>query len=215
VTVSAFLRDRLINAGFPDDRIEVLPNAISSENSTIISLTGNGNYIGYSGRLSFEKGTDTLVEAARKCGLPVKIAGDGPEMAELKRAAPQNVEFLGRLSRIELNKFYQGSRFLVVPSRCYETFSLALAESMMFGKPVIASRIGALPELISEGVNGLLVEVGNVNQLADRMSLLWANPQLCQRLGTAARSWAEDVCNEERFYHGLMSIYDRARQISG
>lgn len=214
VTVSQFLRDRLIKAGFSEERIEILPNPVRSTGPKLVSLGGTGSYIGYSGRLSFEKGVNTLVEAARRCGLPVKIAGDGPDMVELRRIAPSNVEFLGRLSGNELNSFYKESRFLVVPSRCYETFSLAVAEAMTFEKPVVASRIGALPELIKEGVNGFLVEVDNVRQFADRMSLLWANPKLCQQLGRAARSWAEASCNEELFYERLIGIYNRARQIT-
>jgi glycosyltransferase involved in cell wall biosynthesis len=214
VTVSQFLRERLIKAGFPENQIEVLPNAVPSEKSELVSLGGSGTYIGYSGRLSFEKGVDTLVEAARQCGLPLKIAGDGPDMAELRRIAPSNVEFLGRLSGSDLNSFYERSRFLVMPSRSFEGFSMSVTEAMMKGKPVIASRIGALPELIKDGVNGLLVEVDNVGQFADRMSLLWANTQMCRQFGTAARSWAESFCNEELFYQRLMGIYDRARQRS-
>jgi glycosyltransferase involved in cell wall biosynthesis len=71
-----------------------------------------GDYIGYAGRLSFEKGVDTLAEAARTCGLPVKIAGDGPEMEKLRAAAPPNVEFLGKLDRYKLGESYRRSRII-------------------------------------------------------------------------------------------------------
>ena len=215
VTVSDFLRVRLIRAGFPEDRVEVLPNAVSASKVELTQLSNSGEYVGYSGRLSPEKGVSTLIEAARIAGIPVKIAGDGAEADSLKRLAPSNVEFLGRLSGTELSGFYQRSRFTVMPSRCFETFSLAAAESMAFGKPVIASRIGALPELIQDGVNGLLFEPGDPKELANRMTSLWNDPQTCISYGHRAKQWAEAVCNQESFYINLLTIYERAKSLVG
>jgi glycosyltransferase involved in cell wall biosynthesis len=213
VTVSQFLRHRLINAGFPENRIEVLPNTISSVHSGGIGVRIAGSYIGFTGRLSSEKGVCTLIEAARRCELPVRIAGDGPERAVLERNAPRNVEFMGHLAGQELRAFYQNSRFIVMPSRCFEAFGLSAAEAMMYGKPVIASRIGALPELVEDGVTGKLVDVDNVTQLAECMRTLWGRRDLCESYGAAARSWAEAACSQELYYHRLISIYERASRL--
>ena len=213
VTVSHFLRNRLIKAGFPDAKIEVLPNAVLVDDSQPFTAGNTGDYVGYSGRLSVEKGVDTLIDAARKCMLPVKIAGDGPEHAKLARIAPPNVEFLGQLNANDLRDHYKHSRFMVMPSRTFETFGLSAAEAMMQGKPVIASSIGALPEIVQDGVNGFLFEVDNVEQLAARMIKLWKDRERCKRYGAAAKEWAQRVCNEEAFYGRLISIYERASQL--
>lgn len=210
VAVSHFVRDRLVAAGYPAGQIEVVQNSVSRKDSPAPNAGTDGEYIGYAGRLSPEKGVDTLVEAARKCNLPIKIAGDGPLMEKLRTSAPPNVEFLGRLEYEKLQDFYHRSRFIVAPSRSYEGFPLAAAEAMMHGKPVIASNIGALPELIENGVRGLLVETGDELALAQSMRLLWEDERLCARLGAAAKVWAEEHCHEDVFYKRLMAVYERA-----
>jgi glycosyltransferase involved in cell wall biosynthesis len=210
IAVSNFLRDRLISAGYPGGQIEVVHNAVCIDNAARDEENSLGEYIAYAGRLSPEKGVDTLIAAARTCSLPVKIAGDGPEMGRLRAAAPGNVAFLGRLDADQLRNFYRRSRFIVIPSRSYETFSLVAAEAMAQGKALIASRIGALPELIADGIRGLLIETGDEASLALKMRLLWENPPLCDRLGTAARIWAEEHCREDVFYARLMKVYSRA-----
>jgi glycosyltransferase involved in cell wall biosynthesis len=210
IAVSHSLRDRLVSAGYPADQIEVVHNAVCADPSVGRSSGTSGEYIGYAGRLSIEKGVDTLIEAARICGLPVCIAGDGPELDRIRGMAPPNVIFLGRLARRDMQTFYDSSRFIVVSSRSDETFSLAVAEAMIHGKPVIGCRIGALPELIRSGDTGLLVETDNVGELAEAMSLLWNSKQLCEKLGIAAKMWAQAHCSEDLFYKRLMTIYKRA-----
>ena len=172
IAVSHFVRDRLVTAGFPAKRIEILQNAVCIDGLAEDVHGTERQFIGYAGRLSIEKGVDTLIEAARICGLPVHIAGDGRELHRLRGMAPPNVTFLGRLARRDMRAFYHRSRFIVAPSRSYEAFPLAVAEAMMHARPVIGCDIGALPELIRSGDTGLLVETDNVGQLAEKMSLL-------------------------------------------
>ena len=211
VAVSDFLRQRLITAGYSAAQIEVLHNAVCCTNGSALESVGpSGEYFGYAGRLSIEKGVDTLIEAARICGLPVRIAGEGPELDRLRAIAPSNVTFLGRLPRRDIQTFYQQSRGIVVPSRCYEAFCLSAAEAMIEGRPVIASRIGALPELIQNNLTGVLVEAGNVRQLADSMLLLWRDERLRSKLGKSAKTWAETHWGEDIFYRRLIGIYERA-----
>jgi glycosyltransferase involved in cell wall biosynthesis len=79
---------------------------------------------------------------------------------------------------------------------------------------VIASRIGGLPEFVEDGVTGLLFEPGNAGELADRIRLLWDNPELCQRLGEAGRKKASREYNEQVYYQRLMSIYEQAVELA-
>jgi glycosyltransferase involved in cell wall biosynthesis len=209
VAVSHFLKDRLVSAGYDPERIEVVGNAVRAV-PAVTSAAGAGSYVGYAGRLSVEKGVDVLLEAARRCAVPFKVAGDGPEMERLRSSAPANVQFLGRLASTELDRFYADSRMIVAPSRSYETFSVAVAEAMMHGKAVIASHIGALPELIGDDERGMLVTANAPDALARAIVQLWADETARARLGGAARAWASTHCSEDVFYRRLLAVYDRA-----
>jgi len=209
---SKFVGRRLIDAGFPEDRISVIPNMVSIPR--IPEGQTDGGYIAYVGRISPEKGVDTLVAAAARTGLPVKIAGESSQMPELARETPPNVQFTGFLNRGRLSDLYGRARFSVVSSICFETFGLAAAEAMSHGLPVIASRIGALPEIVEDGVSGLLFDPGNAEQLAVKMRLLWENPELCKRMGKAARQKVVRHYSEDLYYKRLMQIYRRAIKLN-
>jgi glycosyltransferase involved in cell wall biosynthesis len=164
-----------------------------------------GAYIAYAGRFVPEKGIATLIEAARRTGLPVHLAGD---IAELPIAgALPNVKLVAARTRAELMAFYRGARALVVPSVWFETFPLVLGEAMSHGIPVIASRIGGLPELVREGATGLLVEPGNAADLAQKITRLWEDPGLARRLGAGARAFIEAECSEATFVDRIHAVY--------
>ena len=97
---------------------------------------------------------------------------------------------------------------LVSPSVWLETFGLAAAEAMAYGLPVVVSRIGALSELVEDGVDGLLFDPGNASDLAEKMKRLWNDPSLCSRLGAAARQKASTCWSEKRHFEKLMAIYE-------
>lgn len=210
LAVSQFLKDRLIRADFPEERIQVLHNVVIDRNATKNDPGKPGTYIGYCGRLSHEKGVRTLLDAARLTGLPVRIAGDGPERAALERIAPPNVTFLGYLDREGVSRFYEGCRFLVIPSLSLETFCMSAAEAMMHGIPVIGTRIGAIPEIVQDRRTGLLFESGDERVLSEHLSALWAEPEKCLQFGRAARSAIESKCGEDLYYSRLIAAYERA-----
>lgn len=215
LAVSEFLKQRLVMSGIPAGQIEVLHNAVpDGEKLANNGTCERGAYIGYCGRLSAEKGVNTLLEAARRTSLPVRIAGDGPERRALERNAPPNVRFLGYLDRIGIERFYDGCRFLVVPSLSFEGFPMSVVEAMATGRPVIGSAIGAIPEIIDHGETGFLFDPGNVQELANRMSALWENPGQCHKLGEAARSRTRMRCSEDLYYSKLMRAYQRALEMS-
>jgi glycosyltransferase involved in cell wall biosynthesis len=185
---------------------------VSSVPESGINAT-SGSYVAYVGRFSIEKGINTLLDSARQTELPIRFAGDYSAMHGLVRSAPKNAKFLGRMDRYQLAEFYQKARFLVAPSICYETFGLTVAEAMMNGLPVIASRIGALPELVEDGRTGFLVEPGNSWELANKMKELWDNEEMCRQMGRAGRRKALLYYSQEGYYSRLMDTYEKAGQI--
>jgi glycosyltransferase involved in cell wall biosynthesis len=112
-----------------------------------------------------------------------------------------------------LAEFYARSRIVVVPSKWFEGFRNVIAEAMACGKPVVAARIGAIPEIVDEGVTGLLFEPGNDQDLSEKIQFLSDRPQKCQEMGRAALRKARTDYGEERFYDLLTSIYKKATQI--
>lgn len=211
VALTHFAKHRMVNAGFEESQVAVMPFFVALPDSA--ADPARGEYIAYAGRLSPEKGIDTLLTAARNTGLPVRIAGDGPAGPRMVRQAPSNVEFVGTLDRTAIGTFYRNARFTVVPSTWFECFPLAIAEPMSHGVPVIASRIGGLPEIVEDGVTGLLFEPGNAEDLAVKMRMLWENPQLCLQMGVAGRQKAMREYSPDIYYERLLAVYTRATEI--
>ncbi|MCC6485895.1 MAG: glycosyltransferase [Candidatus Hydrogenedentes bacterium] len=207
VTPSQFLRDRLVASGYPEERFVVVPNMVEHVAEPVAS--GDGAYMAYAGRMAPEKGIDTLLEAAALCGLPLRIAGGGaPPLGT--RPVSHSVAFVGLLEKDALAAFYREARFVVVPSRWCEVFGLVAAEAMMHGLPVLAARSGALPELVEDGVTGLLFEPGNARDLADKMTGLWHDPSLRVALGRRGREKALAQYSSNVYLTRLVSAYRAA-----
>ena len=213
VVLSEFAKHHLVNRGFREEQIVVLRNPVLLPESAVDP--SGGEYAAFVGRLVPEKGTDTLLAAAAWLPeLPIRLAGSGPLMPRLVKSAPGNVTFAGHLNRENLVQFYKKARFLVIPSRWFEMCPLVISEGMSYGLPVVASRIGGLPELVEEHVTGLLFEPGNSEDLASKMELLWKNPQLCRQMGKAGRQKAFLEYSEELYYKRLMAIYAKAIELT-
>jgi len=211
ISPSEFVKSRLVDAGILQARIIVVPNLVSMPVSEV--RASDGKYAAYVGRISQEKGINTLLASARYSGLPLRLAGDYSPMQKTVATASPKVQFVGSLKREQLDMFYRNARFLVVSSICFETFCLVAAEAMSHGLPVIASRIGALPEVVEDGITGLLFEPGNSEDLASKMKFLWENPDLCQRMGLAGREKAIKEYSEDVYYDRLMAAYEKAISI--
>jgi glycosyltransferase involved in cell wall biosynthesis len=209
LAISRFMRDRLEAAGLPAARLAVVPNMVRLP-AAPVEAGRPGGYVAFAGRFGPEKGIDTLVEAARRAGLPLRLAGDPAGLPGIARRAPAGTVFAGLLSPAEMARFYRGARFVAVPSRCLEGFGLVAAEAMSHGLPVVASRIGGLAEVVGDGATGLLVEPGNAEELAAAMRRLWDDPELCRRLGAAGRAKAAREYSPEVFFDRLTSAYQHA-----
>jgi glycosyltransferase involved in cell wall biosynthesis len=107
----------------------------------------------------------------------------------------------------DLYAFYRGARFLVLPSVNYEMCPLVISEAMSHGIPVVASRIGGIPELVEHGGTGLLFDPGNARDLQTQIERLWHDARLCRELGRAAWEKAASEFNEHTYHTRLMCIY--------
>ena len=169
----------------------------------------------YLGRLSHEKGVETLIEAAAGTTMRVAIAGDGPERARLQALAERlraPVEFLGHVSGEPLRELIRDARAIVVPSRWPENCPLVVLEAMASARALIASRVGGIPELARDGEEALLVEPGDVTGLREALLRLEADTELALRLGRAGRVRAQDRYAPGRHMRDLLDIYERARE---
>jgi glycosyltransferase involved in cell wall biosynthesis len=213
IVLTRFGKQKLVAAGYDPERICVLPNMVDLDSPQ--SDCREGRYVAFSGRMSAEKGIDTLLRAAKRLPeVPFRLAGDGPLLDDLRSLAPANVEFLGRLDMPQMAAFYRDARFLVVPSKWYEGCPLVVSEAMSHGIPVVASRIGGLPELIDEGTTGLLFQTGEDEELASEVKSLWNAPDRCGDMGMAGREKAEREYGEDTYYQRLMSAYEHAMALN-
>jgi glycosyltransferase involved in cell wall biosynthesis len=157
----------------------------------------------FAGRLSPEKGIDELVAATR--GMNVVVAGDGP----LRDSVPGA---LGFVPHDELDRLYARAAVVVLPSH-REGLPLSVLEAMAHGRPVVASAVGGIPELVEDGVTGLLVPAGDVGALRSALEGLLADPILRRRMGRAGRRRVAELCSRERVADATLSAYAAEPQV--
>ncbi|KPJ85818.1 hypothetical protein AMJ57_01770 [Parcubacteria bacterium SG8_24] len=209
IAPSRFLAALFAEYGIPARKMVHIPH--------FVDLTGwtpqpGGEYALFVGRLSAEKGVDVLIRAAAAVpDVPVHIVGRGPEEGRLKALAEElrvrNVVFRGFLEGASLREEYRKARFVVIPSVWYEVFGLVALEAYAAGKPVIASQLGGLEEVVKDGETGILVSAGDSNDLAGKMNAFWADAEEARRMGERARVWVETEFAPERYYERLMEVY--------
>jgi glycosyltransferase involved in cell wall biosynthesis len=182
----------------------------ASAGMTKAGFEESGGYVAYVGRITPEKDIITLIEAARRLGdVPFKFAGSYHRMPEVLQQKPDNCEFLGELTSEEIMQLYGNARIVAFATRCYEGFPMVLLEAMSHGLPVICSRIGGLPEIVTDGVTGLLYEPENIAELTERIRMLWQNPALCRQFGDAGRRKVKEDYAADRLMDSLIAIYEK------
>ena len=212
ITPSDFLRRQHIKMGLDPHRFVTIENFMDIEDYK--PKYEHEGYILYFGRLSFEKGIDILIRAMLDLpDIPLKIAGSGPKEPKLSAIAEEigvgNVEFLGFKTGNDLVNLVRNSAFTIVPSICYENCSMTVLESFAYGKPVIGSEIGGIPEQVLHGKNGYLFQPGNVDKLSKLIRELYKTPELIRQMGKEARKTVETKYSDERHYEKLMEVYQR------
>lgn len=208
-----FYRDLFVQAGFPSNRIVVVPHFVQQPLRTD-TVNKNGDYALFVGRLDPEKGINTLLNAWRLLDFPLKIRGSGRLEGKARDFVKQHdlnkIEFLGRMEEQELSDLIGNARFLIMPSEgYYETFGLVIIESYSRGVPVVASNTGVTPELVSDKQTGLLFEPGNAHDLAEKAKWMWDHPVEAEAMGRNGLDVYEERFTPEQCYKSLIEVYKR------
>jgi glycosyltransferase involved in cell wall biosynthesis len=210
ISPSHFLARKVLEMGLPARRMEVLPNFFRHEPSS----SGDRSGILFVGRLSREKGVDTLIRAVTQVPeVHLTVIGDGPERSGLESLASSldaRVTFLGWLERNRVLDTMRRSELLCVPSVWYENCPIVVLEAMGSDLPIAVSDIGGLPELVMGGKCGSIVPPGSVDGWAAAMRRVRANPkELRERAEHAALSLLEHH-SPEAFVCRLIGLYNDA-----
>jgi glycosyltransferase involved in cell wall biosynthesis len=210
IALTQFSREKFIQGRLPAGKIAVKPNFVYPDPGR---GAGTGGYGLFVGRLSAEKGLDTLLKAwaILRENVPLKIVGDGPLSDMVKQAAAKDsrIEWLGRKPAAEVHDLIGEAKFLLCPSNCYENFPMVIAEAFAKGTAVIASNLGAMAEVVDHGRTGLLFAPGSAADLAASIQQLLANLPALSRMRQSARQEYEEKYTVESNYLLLMEIYER------
>lgn len=206
IALNSFARDKYVEGGIPAERIRIKPNFVPSSDMPRCLERHGGLYVG---RLSTEKGLDVLAQAVHRLENPdLDVIGQGPLEALARQAF--GARYLGYRPLEQILQRMQTARYLVVPSICYENSPRTIVEAFSCGLPVIASRLGALANIVHDGVTGLLFEPSNPSDLASKIAWAQAHPGEMVRMGQAARDEYETQYPPERNHEILMNIYEDA-----
>lgn len=209
VAPSAAACDELAARGLPPERIDVLRHYLPADSFADRSAAGAGDYALVASRLSPEKGIEDALRACLDAGVPLRIAGEGPERARLEELAWEagiagDVTFLGRLSAADVRRELTGAAMVLMPSRYHEFSPYSALEAMAAGVPVAATAMGGLPELLGED---RCVPVGDIPAFATRIAALWADQAARAAEGDALIARARERHSRERYTEDLLALY--------
>ena len=212
------LKNELVAFGIPSTKITVIPNGVDTTLFKPSPKPYVKNYFLFVGQLVERKGVDLLLYSLTKVSTNIKclIVGDGPQYNYLSQLAKKlklgkRVKFLGSVSLQLLITLYQHARFLVLPS-LVEPFGITLLEAMACGCPVIATRIGGVPEIVKNGYNGFLVNPYDIEDLSEKIELLANHDEIRQKMALNARkfvernySWSAIALKVNKLYHKVLN----------
>lgn len=205
IAISDFAKNKLIDGGINPAIISVKGNFVEDPGVENIE----GQYAIFVGRLSKEKGIITLLQAWENISnIPLIMVGDGPLITLCQ--GRKNITVVGHKKPDQTLKIIQKAKFLIFPTELYETFGRVVIEAYACGKPVIASNIGAVKELVRDHDTGLFFEPGDSKDLQEKVNWLIDNPLELQRMGKQARKFYEQKYSPEQNYLHLIDIYQQA-----
>jgi glycosyltransferase involved in cell wall biosynthesis len=217
IALTEFGRDIFVRSGLPAGKIRVKPNTISPANRAPAEAESSqfrkSRGVLFVGRLSPEKGVETLLRARKLGHWELTIVGDGPLAGLVSRhaaASDGRLTYSGHLSPEEVNRAMARAAFLVMPSEWYEGFPLAVVEAFASALPVVASRLGSMAEIVEDGKTGLHFTAGDAQDLSEKVSWLLAHTNERIEMGAAARRAYEEKYTPEANYQALMAVYAEA-----
>jgi len=212
VSPSSFLKKKFVEYGFDKNTIKVIPNFFDIPKKMTQPKRFKKKYFFYLGRVSREKGIETLCRAAESAKVSLIIAGTGPVKEELeKKYSSKSINFVGYKTGRELVNLRKKAWFVAVPSEWYENNPFSIIESFSDSVPVIGANIGGIPELVKHNISGYIFGSKNEEQLvtvlkkANSLSVSGRN-----KLGKNARAIIEKNNNPEKYYQDLIKVYKRA-----
>lgn len=208
VCPSSFMKEKMMQGGFDESKLKVLSHFIDIDKCKKESYVERADYYCYVGRLSHEKGLNTLIQAASQLPYKLKIIGGGPLEKELKAKSAElkgNIDFLGFKQWDEIKEVVGKARFSVTPSEWYEVFGLVNAEALCLGTPILGARIGGVPGLIDEGVNGMTFTSGDASDLKEKIELMY-NAKFDNE-GIARK--AMERYSAETYYKEIIKVYGK------
>jgi glycosyltransferase involved in cell wall biosynthesis len=217
IALTEFARQKMISGGLPAERMRVKPNFVLPDPG---AKSGSGDYALFVGRLVNSKGVLAMLEAWKQLpNVPLHIVGDGPCLeqieAEEKNGTIPGMTYRGRLPRADTLAAMKNARFLVFPSEWYEGFPVTIAESFACGVPVVCTRLGAMREIVSDGVTGLHFQVGDVQDFRRKVDWAWNHPGEMDIMGRRARQEFERKYTAGRNVTMLEEAYEFAMASRG
>ena len=208
IALTQFAAQKLGNDRVPAEKIRIKPNFVPDRGYG----EGQGGFALYAGRLTPEKGLHTILAADRlgNLPLPIHIAGDGPLRVEIEQACARPASrliYLGQLPRSQVVEQMKRATVLLVPSLWYEGFPMVMVEALSFGLPIIASRIGGLPEMVQDGHSGLLFEPGDPSALLQTLCTFVRDTSRIEAMREASRCQFDSHYTEQKNYEILIEIY--------
>lgn len=208
IALSRFSAAKMAEGGLERSKIHVKPNFAFPAPPE--ALRASDQYALFVGRLSEEKGIRTLLKAWEGLEIPLWIVGDGPLRAEVEAKKSRWIRVLGVMPSQSVMRIMSKSEFLIVPSECYENFPVVVAEAFSLGLPVVASRLGALAEIVRHEKNGLLFEAGNSENLRALATKMSKDNKLAERLSEGARADYAERYTPKANLKMLLEIYQAA-----
>ena len=150
------------------------------------------------------------MKAFKEIDINLDILGDGPLFELIKKYNFKNIRIHGNLSRNEVSKYINDSKFLIFPSEWNESFPMTILEAFKEGTLVLASNIGSIKYIIKDGFNGLLFEYGNKSDLINKVKWILNNPKACDQIVFNASNELKNKYSSEENYKQLLDIYNEA-----
>lgn len=211
IALTQFAKQKFVEGGLPAARIQVKPNFLPDDRAAAEHIAGRRGGL-FVGRLSPEKGLGTLLDAWESLDIPLRLVGEGPLLETVRRRKGDWIDVAGALPGAAIAGEMGRAAFLVLPSEWYEGFPMVLLEAFRAGLPVIASKLGAMAEIVEDGKTGLHFAPGDASDLAKKVRFAAANPQSMAAMGAHARKAYAKNYTADVNYVRLMEIYEAARR---